>query len=134
MNINWTAVLTGFVVTLALGFISGLVYVGSEASVVLLYWGGIGLFGGLTAGYIASGTMSSGAIHGGVATVFGSLVLLVLATFTTLLFGGLVASFGVLILGLMLLAFYAIPGALGGAIGSWAKHRRTARETTGTRA
>jgi len=26
-----------------------------------------------------------------------------------------------------MLAFYAIPGALGGAIGSWAKHRRAVR-------
>jgi len=134
MEINWTAVVTGFVVTLALGFISGLVYVGSEASVVLLYWGGIGLFGGLTAGYLAGGTIGSGATHGGVATIFGSLILLALATLTTLLFGGLVASFSVLVLGLLMLAFYAIPGALGGAIGSWAKHRRAAPEPTGTRA
>jgi len=87
MEINWTAVVTGFVVTLALGFISGLVYVGSEASIVLLYWGGIGLLGGLTAGYLAGGTIGSGATHGGIATVFGSLVLLALATLTTLLFG-----------------------------------------------
>ncbi|WP_254533731.1 DUF5518 domain-containing protein [Natrinema gelatinilyticum] len=131
MEINWTAVITGFVMTLALGFISGLVYVGSEASVVLLYWGGIGLLGGLTAGYLAGGTIGSGATHGGIATVFGSLVLLALATFTTLLFGGLVVSFSVLVLGLLMLTFYAIPGALGGAIGSWAKHRRSAPEPTG---
>jgi len=134
MEINWTAVVTGFVVTLALGFISGLVYVGSEASIVLLYWGGIGLLGGLTAGYLAGGTIGSGATHGGIATVFGSLVLLALATLTTLLFGGLVASFSVLVLGLLMLEFYAIPGALGGAIGSWAKHRRAVPEPTGTRA
>ncbi|MFC4247092.1 DUF5518 domain-containing protein [Natribaculum luteum] len=134
MNINWTAILTGFVVSLALGFISGLVYVGSEASIVLLYWGGIGLLGGLTAGYLAGGTVGSGAVHGGIATVFGSLVLLAITTLTALLFAGLVASFSVLVLGLLLLAFYAIPGALGGAIGSWAKHRRAAPEQTGTRA
>ncbi len=134
MKINWTAVLTGFVVTLVLGFISGLVYVGSEASVVLLYWGGIGLLGGLTAGYLAGGAVSSGAIHGGIATVFGSLVILAITTLTTLLFAGLVASFSVLVLGLLLLTFYAIPGALGGAIGSWAKHRRAAPEPTGARA
>jgi hypothetical protein len=134
MEINWTAVATGFVMTLALGFISGLIYVGSEASVVFLYWGGIGLLGGLTAGYIAGGTASSGAVHGGVATVLGSLVVLAITAFTTLLFAGLVASFGVLIVGLLLLAFYAIPGALGGAIGSWAKHRRAAPEPTGARA
>jgi hypothetical protein len=134
MNINWTAVLTGFVMTLALGFISGLVYVGSEASVVFLYWGGIGLLGGLTAGYIAGGTVSSGMLHGGMATVFGSLVLLVVTSFTTLLFAGLVASFGVFVLGVLILAFYAIPGGLGGAIGSWAKHRRAAREPRRARA
>ena len=134
MEINWTAVITGFVVTLALGFITGLVYVGSEASIVLLYWGGIGLLGGLTAGYFAAGTIGSGAVHGGIATVFGSLILLVLATVTTLLFAGIVASFSVLVLGLLMLVFYALPGALGGAIGSWAKHRRAAPEPTGTRA
>ncbi|ELY49595.1 hypothetical protein C495_00160 [Natronorubrum sulfidifaciens JCM 14089] len=120
--------------TLALGFISGLVYVGSEASVVLLYWGGIGLLGGLTAGYLAGGAVSSGAVHGGLATVFGSLILLAIVTVTSLLFGGLVASFGVLVLGLLMLVFYAIPGALGGAIGSWAKHRRATPEPTGARA
>jgi hypothetical protein len=134
MDINWTAVITGFVMTLALGFISGLIYVGSEASVVFLYWGGIGLLGGLTAGYIAGGTVSAGATHSGIATVFGSLVLLAIATFTTLLFAGLVASFSVLVLGILMLAFYAIPGALGGAIGSWAKHRRAAPEPTRARA
>nr|WP_224827869.1 MULTISPECIES: DUF5518 domain-containing protein [Saliphagus] len=130
---NWTAVVTGFVMTLVLGFISGLVYVGSEASVVLLYWGGIGLLGGLTAGYIVGGRVSTGAVHGAVATVFGSLVLLAIATFTTLLFGGLVASFSVLVLGILMLAFYAIPGAVGGALGSWAKHRRAAPEQVGAR-
>ncbi|XVH32224.1 DUF5518 domain-containing protein [Haloferacaceae archaeon DSL9] len=134
MKINWTAVITGFAVTLVLGFLSGLIYVGSEASVMFLYWGGIGLFGGLTAGYLAGGTIRSGATHGGIATIFGSLVLLAFATLTTLLFAGLIASFGMLVLGLLLLAFYAIPGALGGAIGSWAKHRRAAPEPTGTRA
>jgi len=39
MKINWSAVLTGFVVTLALGFISGLIYTGSTATGVLSYWG-----------------------------------------------------------------------------------------------
>ncbi|PCR92551.1 DUF5518 domain-containing protein [Natrinema ejinorense] len=134
MSIKWSAVITGFVVTLALGFISGLIYVGSEASMVVLYSGTIGVLGGLTAGYLAGGTMSSGAVHGGIATVFGSLVVLAFATFTTLLFGGLVASTGVFILGILVLAFYAIPGALGGAIGSWAKSRRIAPEPAGVRA
>lgn len=134
MSVNWRAVLTGFVVSLVAGSISGPVSVGSGISIVVLYWGGIGLIGGLTAGYLAGGAASSGAVHGGIATAFGSLVLVTIVTVTTLLFSGLVASFGVLVLGALLLALYAIPGALGGVIGSWARHRRTAKATAGTRA
>ncbi|WP_408958927.1 DUF5518 domain-containing protein [Natrinema sp. 74] len=134
MNIKWSAVVIGFVVTLVLGFISGILYVGSEASAVVLYWGTIGVLGGLTAGYLVGGTMTSGALHGGLATVFGSLLLLAVAAFTTLLFAGVVPTFGVVAFGLLMLAFYAIPGVLGGAIGSWAKGRRTTEEMVGTRA
>ena len=133
MSVNWTAVITGFVVTITLGFISGLVYAGSGASVVMLYWSGIGLFGGLAAGYVV-GPTGSGALHGGLATVFGSLVMLVLASFTTLLFGGLVASLGVFTFGLFILAVYAIPGAVGGALRSWLKDRRSAPTPTGGQA
>jgi len=134
ININWSAVVTGFVVTLALGVISGLLYAGSETVGVLGYWGVIGILGGLAAGYIAGGRIGSGAIHGGLATVFGSLVLLVVAAFTTLLFGGVVLSIGILGFGALMLVFHAIPGALGGAIGSWLKGRRGAPEAVGTRA
>jgi hypothetical protein len=134
MNINWSAVVTGFVVTLVLGFISGVIYVGSDASVAVLYWGAIGVLGGLTAGYLVGGTVGSGALHGGIATVFGSLILLAIAAFTTLLFAGVVPTFGVVVLGVLMLAFHAIPGALGGAIGSWAKGRRMSEEMVGTRA
>ena len=134
MKINWSAVLTGFVVTLVLGFISGLVYAGSETVGVLGYWGVIGILGGLAAGYVVGGPMSSGAIHGGLATVFGSLVVLLVAAVTTLLFGGVVLSIGVLGFGALMLAFHAVPGALGGALGSWLKDRRTVPESVGTRA
>jgi hypothetical protein len=134
MKINGSAVLTGFVVTLALGFISGLLYGGSETVGVLGYWGVIGILGGLAAGYIVGGPMGSGAIHGGLATVLGSIVVLVIAAFTTLLFGGLVLSLGVLGFGVLMLAFHAIPGALGGALGSWLKDRRATPESVGTQA
>lgn len=134
MSINWTAVVTGFVVTLALGIITGLIYVSSESSVVLLYWGGIGVLGGLTAGYLAGGVMSSGALHGGIATVLGSLIILAISAFTALLFEGIVTSFGVLVFGVLVLALYAIPGALGGALGAWAKDRRVSPEPMGARA
>ncbi|MEA1932109.1 DUF5518 domain-containing protein [Halohasta litorea] len=134
MKINWSAVLIGFVVTLALGFISGLLYTGSAATGALSYWGVIGILGGLAAGYIVGGKIGSGAIHGGLATVLGSVVLLAVATVTTLLFGGVVLSLGVLGFGVLMVAFHAIPGALGGALGSWLKDRRTAPESVGTRA
>jgi len=134
MKINWSAVLTGFVVTLALGFISGLIYTGSTATGVLSYWGVIGILGGLAAGYVVGGPMGSGATHGGLATVLGSVVVLVIAAFTTLLFGGLVPTLGVIVFGALIIAFHAIPGALGGALGSWLKNRRAAPEAVGTRA
>jgi hypothetical protein len=134
MNINWTAVLIGFVATLVLGLISGFLYAGSETMGVLGYWGVIGILGGLTAGYIVGGPIGSGAIHGGLATVLGSVVVLVIAALTTALFGGVVLSLGVLGFGILMLAFHALPGALGGALGSWLKSRRSAPETVGTRA
>ncbi|ADJ15848.1 DUF5518 domain-containing protein [Halalkalicoccus jeotgali] len=134
MEISWKAVLIGFAVTMALGLISGLIYVGSDATIVVLYWGTVGVLGGLAAGYVVGGTSGSGAFHGGLATVFGSVVVLVSAAFTTLLFGGIVPTFGVLVFGALVLAFYAIPGMLGGAVGSWVKGRRAAPETRRTRA
>lgn len=134
MKINWSAVLTGFVVTLALGFISGLVYTGSTATGVLSYWGVIGILGGLAAGYVVGGPMGSGATHGGLATVLGSVVVLIVAAFTTLLFGGLVPTLGVIVFGALIVAVHAVPGAIGGALGSWLKDRRTAPDAVGTRA
>lgn len=65
--------------------------------------------------------------------VFGSLVLVAIVTFTTLLFRDLVVSFSVLVLGILMLAFYAIPDAVCGALSSWANHRQAASESTGAR-
>ncbi|SNZ02995.1 hypothetical protein SAMN06269185_0166 [Natronoarchaeum philippinense] len=134
MNIKWSAVVIGFAVTLVLGMVSGLLYTGTGTSSVVVYWGVIGVLGGLTAGYLAAGTARSGALHGGIATVFGALILLAITAFTTLLFGGLVVSVSVLTLGLLMLAFHAIPGAVGGVLGSWARSRRATGEITATKA
>jgi len=134
MELNWKAVVIGFIATIALGIIGGLIVAGTETVALTTSWGLIGIGGGLVAGYIAGGTVSTGAIHGGIATVLGSLLTLAIVTFTTLLFAGVVPTFGVLVGGLLLLAFYAIPGALGGAVGSWAHGRRAARRIAGARA
>ncbi|QFU84969.1 DUF5518 domain-containing protein [Natronorubrum aibiense] len=134
MKLHWIAIVTGFVVAFVLAVISGLLIAGTDAATLVASWAMIGIVGGLVAGHMAGGTVGTGAVHGGIATVLGSLITLAVVTFTTLLFAGVVATFGVLAVGLLLLAFYAIPGALGGAIGSWAKGRRAARKTTGARA
>ena len=134
MEINWSAIITGFLVTLVLGVLNGLIYAGTDASVVVLYWGTIGVLGGLTAGYIAGGTVNSGATNGAVATVLGSIIVLSVTVVTALLFEGLVASLGLLVFGSLVIGFYAIPGAVGGAAGSWLKHRRSAPEMEPSRA
>ncbi|UTF52689.1 DUF5518 domain-containing protein [Natronosalvus rutilus] len=134
MKLNWTAIATGFVVTFLVAVISGLLVAGSELTTLAMSWTVIGIVGGLAAGYVAGGTMTSGVVHGGIATVVGSLVTLVIAVFTTLLFAGLVPAFGVSVGGLLLIAFYAVPGAIGGAAGSWAHTRREARRMAGVRA
>ncbi|MEY7850160.1 DUF5518 domain-containing protein [Natrarchaeobius sp. A-rgal3] len=85
---SWAAVIAGFAVTLVLRFISGLVYVDSGASVVLLDWGGTSVLIGLIAGYLAFGTISSDAAHGGIATVLDSFIVFVLATLAVLFFRG----------------------------------------------
>ena len=133
MELNWTAVLTGFVVTIVLGVLSGYVFEGTSTSLALVYWAVIGIVGGLSAGYVAGGSMGHGAYNGGVATVIGSVVILAIATLSTLLFAGLIASLGVLVFGVSLLVFYAIPGAIGGAVGSWARGRSSAPEPAGVR-
>ncbi|WP_254532270.1 DUF5518 domain-containing protein [Natrinema gelatinilyticum] len=134
MKLNWSAIVIGFAVALVLAVISGLLVAGTNAASLAMSWATIGVLGGLVAGYIAGGTVSTGAVHGGIATVLGSIITLAVVTFTTLLFVGLVPTFGVLVGGLLLVAFYAIPGALGGAIGSWANGRRAARKMAGARA
>ena len=77
MNINWRAVLTGFVVAIALGAIISWAGALTEASVYLLALPG--LVGGFVAGYLVSG-VGNGAVHGALATIVGALVLLVALT------------------------------------------------------
>ncbi len=134
MKVNYAAIGIGFGVTLVLGVLSGFLYASSASAGIFGSWGVVGALGGLAAGYVVGGSIKSGAIHGGLATVFGSLVVLVLAAATTVLFGGLVLTLGIVGFGGLMLAIHAIPGMIGGAAGSWLKDRRTAPKVVGTKA
>lgn len=127
MNVNWNAVLTGFVVAVVLSLAASLLGV-NEASVWLFAIPG--LVGGFVAGYMVSG-VGAGAVHGGLATVVGSLVLLASLTVFGVLFVGLVPAVGGAATALLVLFVQAIPGAIAGALGGWAKARRAARPVTG---
>lgn len=127
MGLNWRAVAYGFVVTVLIGLVGGIVIPGTEMMVPVFGWGLTGIVAGLVAGYVAGGSSSNGAITGGLATVIGALVLLVILSFVGALFSGLVPAFGLLTIGVVLLVIHAIPGAIGGAVGSWEKNRRTKR-------
>lgn len=124
MEMNMRAVAYGFVVSLLIGLVGGAVIPGTDMTIPALGWGLAGIVAGLVAGYVAGGTIPNGAIHGGLATVIGAFVLLVAVSFVGVLFGGLVPAVGLLTVGVTLLAIYAIPGAIGGAVGSWGKGRR----------
>ncbi|WP_049934581.1 DUF5518 domain-containing protein [Halalkalicoccus jeotgali] len=128
MAIDMKAVVYGFIVSLLIGLIGGAVVPGTGMTVPVMGWGLAGIVAGLVAGYVAGGTVGNGAVHGGLATVIGALVLLVAVAFVETLFGGLVPAFGLLTVGVTLLVIYAIPGAIGGAIGSWSKNRRATRQ------
>lgn len=124
MDINWRAVLTGFVVAIALGaFIS---WAGplTETSVYLLSLPG--LVGGFVAGYMVSG-VGNGAVHGALATIVGALFLLAALTVGAVLFVGIVPAVAGASVAVLALFVQAIPGGVAGAIGGWMKRRRTVR-------
>lgn len=126
MAIDRKAVMYGFIVSLLIGLVGGAVIPGTGMTVPVMGWRLAGIVAGLVAGYVARGTVGSGALHGGLATVIGALVVLIAVAFVETLFGGLVPAFGLLTVGAALLVIYAVPGAIGGAIGSWSKNRRAA--------
>lgn len=82
-----------------------------------------GLLGGFVAGFVAGGSAGTGAFTGGLASVFGGLGILGIAVVVGALFSGIVTAAAVLVLGVLLLEIYAIPGAIGGVIGAAVKGR-----------
>lgn len=127
MDIDWTAIVVGFVVSLALGLIGGATVPFTEVTLPALSSVLSGLVAGLAAGYVAGGDWGRGAIHGGLSVVIGALVVVVVLGVIGTLVAGLV-GLGLFALGLFLLVLYAIPGAIGGAIGAALKRRSTAGE------
>jgi hypothetical protein len=121
MNINWRAVLTGFVVAIALGILVSWAGALTEASVYLLALPG--LVGGFVAGYMVSG-IGNGAVHGALATIVGALVLLVALTIGAALFVGVVPAVAGASVVVLALFVQAIPGGIAGAIGGYMKRRR----------
>lgn len=124
MKIKWSAVLTGFVVAIALGAFVAWTGPLNETSVYLLAVPG--LAGGFVAGYMVSG-VGNGAVHGGLATIVGALVLLVALTIGAALFVGLVPAVAGASVAIIALLAQAIPGGIAGAIGGYVKRRRAPR-------
>jgi len=128
MRINWRAVLSGFVIAIALGTFVAWMGPLTESSVYLLALPG--LIGGFAAGYMVSG-VGNGAVHGALATIIGALALLLVLTVAAVLFVGLFPAVAGATVALAVLAVQAVPGGIAGAIGGWLKRRRV-REPTPT--
>ena len=120
MEINWRAVIYGFVVATVLGILFGWAFPPSTSVWVLAI---PGLVGGFVAGYMVYG-VGNGAIHGGLATILGAVIMLVILAVVGVLFVGLVPAIGGASIVLLALIVQAIPGAIAGAVGAWAKGRR----------
>lgn len=121
MDINWRAVITGFVVAIVLGLAAAWLFPPAETAGLALSLPG--LVGGFVAGYMVSG-VERGAVHGGLSTVVGALAVLAVLTVIGVLFVGIVPALGGASVALVGLTVMAIPGAIAGAAGGWVKDRR----------
>lgn len=128
---NWKAVFYGFLASIVIGLVSGLGLPLTDATLPAIGAGLTGLIAGAVAGYVNNRTLGSDALHGGVATVIGALVVAVVLTFIGTLDAGVFGlSAGIALL--VAIAIAAIPGAIGGAIGGYLHGGR--RDTTRTTA
>jgi hypothetical protein len=124
MDINWRAVLTGFVTAVVLGIFVSVVYPPAETTGLGLALPG--LIGGFVAGYMVSG-IREGAVHGGLATIVGALAVLAVIVVAGVLFVGLIPAIGGSIIAIISLFVMAIPGGMAGALGGWLKSRSETR-------
>jgi hypothetical protein len=82
MEINWGAVIIGFILSIVLGAIFAAIIPGVGA---LLGW----LLAGMVVGYMVGGTAGNGAANGAISGLFGAIVLSILL----LIFGTLILGF-----------------------------------------
>lgn len=125
MRVNWRAVTYGFGTAFVLGIVASIVFPFATVMTPLLMYGLIGGIAGLVAGYYTKEETGSAVLNGGLSTTIGGVVVVVALVLLGLLFEGLAASFGIAVVGLIMVVTYAIPGAIGGAIGGWYDGRRT---------
>ncbi|WP_255152555.1 DUF5518 domain-containing protein [Halorarius halobius] len=129
MNINWRAIGAGIVAAIVLGLVSGAVVPFTDLSLPVVGGTLAAVIAGAVAGYVNGSDMSSGAVHGGLATTIGLVVVGLFLTTFGILFGGLFGvGLGVLLVGLVVIA--AIPGAFGGVVGAWLQGRTAEPEMT----
>lgn len=116
--VNWKAVLYGFVTSIVIGLVSGLSVPFTDVTLPVVGAGLTGLVAGAVAGYVNNMSLGSDAVHGGLATVIGALVVaIILAVVGTLAAG--VFGLGAGIALLVLIVATAIPGAVGGVVGGY---------------
>lgn len=125
MDINWRAVFVGFLVAVTLGLIVSWLVPPTETTAFVHVIPG--LIGGVVAGYMVTG-VTDGAIHGGLATVFGGLLTLIVLAVFGVLFAGVAITAAAIVVGLIVLFAEAIPGAIAGAFGGWAGRRAETKE------
>lgn len=118
MPLQGRAILYGFLVSLVLTIIGGFALPFTDASIPTLSSTVIGLIAGGVAGYVSGPGMAGGALNGAVATTIGSIIGLILAVILGTALGGLIGV-GAFFIGAILVLSQMIPGAIGGAIGSY---------------
>lgn len=124
MELNWRAIGIAFVTTVFLGLLSGVGIPFTEMALPALSQGLIGLIAGVGAGYIVGGKLTNGAVHGAIGTSVGAILFASLLAVTGIVTLGLL---GLGVAGFVVVALLAvmIPGAIGGAVGSFLKERNT---------
>ncbi|NYB52931.1 MAG: DUF5518 domain-containing protein [Methanobacteriaceae archaeon] len=117
MEIDWGAAVIGFILSIVLGAIFGVLIPGVGA---LLGW----FLAGMVVGYMVGGTAGNGLVNGAVSGLFGAIVLSILMlVFGTLILGLIGFAAATVTSIILIIAFLGVMiiMAAGGAIGSLIK-------------